>query len=32
MPANVPDLVNDAEFVDLIGYLLEQRVPEQAAK
>jgi putative membrane-bound dehydrogenase-like protein len=32
MPSNVPDLVNAADFVDLIGYLLEQRVAEQAAK
>jgi putative heme-binding domain-containing protein len=27
MPTNVPDLVNEAEFVHLLGYLLSQRVP-----
>ncbi|MEX0676443.1 MAG: PVC-type heme-binding CxxCH protein [Pirellulales bacterium] len=32
MPANVPDLVDDADFVHLIGYLLSQRAAEQAAK
>jgi putative heme-binding domain-containing protein len=31
MPANVPDLVSEADFVHLLGYLLSQRV-EQAAK
>ena len=31
MPANVPDLVNEEDFVHLIGYLLSQRA-EQAAK
>jgi putative heme-binding domain-containing protein len=30
MPANVPDIVNEADFVHLIGYLLSQR--EQPAK
>ena len=25
MPSNVPDLVNEPDFVDLIGYLLAQR-------
>jgi putative heme-binding domain-containing protein len=30
MPANVPELVKDDEFVDLIGYLLEQRAPPAA--
>jgi putative heme-binding domain-containing protein len=31
MPSNVPDLVSEADFVHLLGYLLSQRV-EQAAK
>jgi len=31
MPANVSDLVSEADFVNLIGYLLSQRA-EQAAK
>jgi putative heme-binding domain-containing protein len=31
MPANVPDLVSEADFVHLLGYLLSQR-GEQAAK
>ncbi len=31
MPANVANLVTEADFVDLLGYLLSQRV-EQAAK
>ncbi len=31
MPANVAELVNETDFVHLIGYLLSQRV-EQAAK
>jgi hypothetical protein len=31
MPSNVPDLVSEADFVHLMGYLLSQRV-EQAAK
>ena len=31
MPANVADLVSEADFVHLLGYLLSQRV-EQAAK
>jgi putative heme-binding domain-containing protein len=26
MPANVPDAMSEPEFVDLVGYLLEQRV------
>jgi hypothetical protein len=25
MPSNVPDLVSEAEFVHLMGYLLSQR-------
>jgi putative heme-binding domain-containing protein len=28
MPANVPDLMSEKEFVDLVGYLLEQRATE----
>jgi putative heme-binding domain-containing protein len=28
MPSNVPDLVSEADFVHLVGYLLAQRVPE----
>jgi putative heme-binding domain-containing protein len=31
MPANVPDLIADADFVHLVGYLLSQRA-EQAGK
>jgi putative heme-binding domain-containing protein len=27
MPSNVADLVSEADFVHLLGYLLEQRVP-----
>jgi putative heme-binding domain-containing protein len=27
MPANVPDLMSEQEFADLVSYLLEQRVP-----
>jgi putative heme-binding domain-containing protein len=32
MPANVPDLVNDTEFVHLMGYLLQQKAAEQAQR
>ena len=32
MPANVPDIVSEAEFVHLIGYLLSQQEAGQAAK
>lgn len=32
MPANVPDLIGDADFVHLMGYLLEQRAAGQGTK
>ena len=32
MPANVPDLVSEADFVHLLGYLLSQREAPPAAK
>ena len=32
MPANVPDLVSEADFVHLIGYLLSQRVSSRPAE
>ncbi len=32
MPANVPDLVSEADFVHLLGYLLSQRETARAAK
>ena len=30
MPSNVPDLMNEAEFVDLMGFLLSQRMAQAA--